>query len=179
MNTLNRREFVALPFVAAFAGCTTAQKENWLSTCEKVARSAADLGTTAWLARNPGDRNAFVLAHGALGILLKVEDYDSQKFYAALLSTLPADCRELEGEYGALMIVAGVQVLDGLGSLLFDIESNTATQRIMRAVYEGFDAALFPPAPVAARAGTKAVPPAPVHVRRYVRGIQPLRHERL
>jgi hypothetical protein len=150
---------VAVTAAAGFTGCVTkavvttsangASITNFVrvpdvARISRLAGGAAQLGSQAWLAKNPNDRRYFVIANESLKGLVDSQNYDPAAF-AQALSVLPM--KELQGPEGSIIISGALLVWDEA------LASSTGLNRIelvaatLKKVQEGIQKTLDATAP--------------------------------
>lgn len=135
--------FLGVGFIAAtsFTGCVSVGGTNQLDVARvsQIAGLAAQMGSTAYLQKNPEARPYFVVVYNSLGVLDANGNYDPVQF-AEALRQLPV--RELQGPNGSLYIIAAVFLWDELAQQSVSIDKQLWVAPVLRSVRSGIGRAL-------------------------------------
>lgn len=135
--------FLGVGFIAAtsFTGCVSVGGSNQLDVARvaNIAGLAAQMGSTAYLQKNPEARPYFVASFNALGALDHAGEYDPAAF-AEALSMLPI--KELSGPNGNLYVLGAILIWDELAQQSVNVDKATWVAPVLRAVRLGIGRAL-------------------------------------
>lgn len=129
------------------AGCKTAADGSRTVDSDRVSRiagTAAQLGTTIYLAQHPEQRPSFAAAEQALTALADRQNYDPAAFSAALQG-LPIN--ELKGPNGSLYVSVALVVWDEVAAQATGVDKEELVKKTLVAVRDGLRRSLGPPAP--------------------------------
>lgn len=132
---------VSVATTKTFTGCTTVSGSNQLDVARvaNIAGLAAQMGSTAYLQKNPEARPYFVASFNALGALDHAGQYDPAAF-AEALSMLPI--KELSGPNGNLYVLGAILIWDELAQRSINVDRTLWVQPVLRAVRLGIGRAL-------------------------------------
>lgn len=124
-----------------FTGCTTISGSNQLDVARvaNIAGLAAQMGSTAYLQKNPEARPYFVSAYNGLGALDHAGNYDPAAF-AEALKLLPI--KELSGPNGNLYVLAAVLIWDELAQRSINVDKTLWVAPVLKSVRLGIGRAL-------------------------------------
>lgn len=137
----------SLPVVAIVApavltsGCTTINGTNQLDVARvaSIAGAAAQMGSAAYLSKNPEARPYFVASFNALGALDHAGEYDPAAF-AEALKMLPI--KEMSGPNGSLYVLGAILIWDELAQRSVNVDKTLWVQPVLRAVRIGIGRAI-------------------------------------
>jgi hypothetical protein len=146
--------------MACFAGCvnrpqvstvngvmvTNFVKGPDIARISRLSGTAAQLGSLAWLSKNPGDRAYFATANEALKGLINSGNYDPAAF-ASALQGLPI--KELKGSEGSLYISVAIVVWDEAIQSAQGLDRQELVAATLKAVQQGIQRTLDATAPKA------------------------------
>lgn len=121
--------------------CATVNGTNQLDVARvaNIAGLAAQMGSTAYLQKNPDDRSYFIAVYNGLGALDHAGNYDPAQF-AAALQALPI--KELSGPNGSLYVLAAIFLWDELAQQSYQLDSKLWVKPVLVAVRAGIGRAL-------------------------------------
>jgi hypothetical protein len=120
-------------------GCSSIPLEDQTREMATIAEVAAYTGARYDLLEHPGHRVFFEASLAALDSLVRDEDYDPQKF-AAALQGLPI--KELRDDQGALLVGSAVILWDAYAARVINLDKTKFVQPVIAAVQRGLRRAL-------------------------------------
>jgi hypothetical protein len=117
-----------------------------IARISRLSGTAAQLGSLAWLSKNPNDRSYFATANEALKGLINSGNYDPAAF-ASALQGLPI--KELKGSEGSLYISVAIVVWDEAIQSAQGLDRQELVAATLKAVQQGIQRTLDATAPKA------------------------------
>jgi hypothetical protein len=141
---------IVIAIAMGCSGCVTrpdGTKGPDIARISRLSGTAAQLGSLAWLSKNPNDRSYFATANEALKGLINSGNYDPAAF-ASALQGLPI--KELKGSEGSLYISVAIVVWDEAIQSAQGLDRQELVAATLKAVQQGIQRTLDATASVGA-----------------------------